>query len=420
MSLSEVVQKLVKVVNNLVDEVGDIEDKTGVYDDKIAALEAKSADQAVYNDHINTAIEEINNTISELPTYDVIEDIRTDINNINSSVADIDTRVTVLEGQNIYQRLDTAEQNIAILGDDIVDISGDITNIENNISDITSDMISVKNRLGNLEDCCTDVQENIHDIQGDITTINEDMSDMLDDITAIQGDITNINGNITSIQGNITDLQTTVSGKSSVSVRIGQAETDLLAVITVDGTDYNITAQNGYNIWLNDIINPSNYTMLPNVLSNLHNSLRTDLNTKANQNQIDNLFSRVFLDYEKETGEYIDYSINQQALSGHLTGSSKSIYIFIPFNKFLLFADSDYSFTISGNITIRAVNGYLRDSANTYNFNNIDIAAYNPQLYKNNLGFRLVLTLPTGASATNNTPITAYFSANGKIRITVL
>ena len=28
MSLSEVVQKLVKVVNNLVDEVGDIEDKT--------------------------------------------------------------------------------------------------------------------------------------------------------------------------------------------------------------------------------------------------------------------------------------------------------------------------------------------------------------------------------------------------------
>jgi predicted nucleic acid-binding Zn-ribbon protein len=420
MSLSEVVQKLVKVVNNLVDEVGDIEDKTGIYDDKIAALESKSADQAIYNEHIDAEIEEINNTISELPTYDVIEDIRTDINNINSSVADLDTRVTVLEGQNIYQRLDTAEQNIANLGNDIDTLELDVSNINTEIS-------GIKNRIDNLEDCCTDVQENIHDIQGDITTINEDMSDILDDITDVQGDITNINGNITSIQGNITniqdditDLQTTVSGKSSVSVRIGQAATDLLAVITVDGTDYNITAQNGYNIWMNDIIDPSRYTMLPNVLSNLHDSLITDLNTKANQNQIDNLFSRVFLDYEKETGENIDYPINQQALSGHLTGSGKSVYIFIPFNKFLLFADSDYSFTISGNITIRAINGYLRDSANTYNFNNIDIATYNPQVFKNELGFRLVLTLPAQASATNNTPVTAYFAGNGKIRITVL
>jgi len=371
MSLSEVVQKLVKVVNNLVDEVGDIEDKTGVYDDKIAALESKSADQAVYNEHINAEIEEINNTISELPTYDVIEDIRTDINNINSSVADLDTRVTVLEGQNIYRRLDTAEQNIANLGNDIESINGDITTIENNISDITSDM-----------------------------------SDMLGDITAIQGDIS--------------DLQTAVSGKSSVSVRIAKAATDSLAVITVDGVDCNITAQNGYNIWMYDIIDPSRYTMLPNVLSNIHNTLRTDINTKANQSQTDDLFSRIFLDYEKESDEYVDYPINQQPLSGHLTGSAKSVYIFIPFNKFLLFADSDYSFSISGDITIRAINGYLRDSENTYNFNGADIADYSPQLYKNDLGFRLVLTLPAAASATNNTPITAYFSGNGKIRITVL
>mgnify|MGYP001256884700 FL=1 len=364
MSLSEVVQKLVKVVNNLVDEVGDIEDKTGIYDDKIAALESKSAGQAVYNEHINAEIEEINNTISELPTYDVIEDIRTDINNINSSVADLETRVTVLEGQNIYQRLDTAEQNIANLGNDI------------------------------------------ESINNDITTINEDMSDMLDDITAIQGDIS--------------DLQTAVSGKSSVSVRVAQAATDSLAVITVDGVDYNITAHNGYNIWMYDITDPSRYTMLPNVLSNIHNTLRTDISTKANQSQIDDLFSRIFLDYEKESGEYVDYPINQQALSGHLTGSGKSVYIFIPFNKFLLFADSDYSFSISGDITISAINGYLHDSGNTYNFNVADIADYSPQLYKNNLGFRLVLDLPAAASATNNTPITAYFSSNGKIRITVL
>ena len=377
MSLSEVVQKLVKVVNNLVDEVGDIEDKTGVYDDKIAALESKAADQAVYNDHINREIEEINNTISELPTYDVIEDIRTDINNINSSVADLDTRVTVLEGQNIYQRLDIAEQNIANLGNDIDSLELDVSNINIEIS-------GIKNRIDNLEDCCTDVQ-------GDITTINEDMSDILDDITAIQGDITNINGNVTSIQGNITDLDNRLNSLTLEDLPYVRYTTGNL--VGYPWKDYSNS---------NELV--ARMCQLIDTYGGYINELQSDF----------------YFDYDLKSGEYVDYPINQQALSGHLTGSSKSVYIFIPFNKNLFLIDSSYSFTISGNITIRAINGYLRDSDNTYNFNNIDIAAYSPQLYKNDLGFRLVLTLPAAASATNNTPITAYFSGNGKIRITVL
>ena len=384
MSLSEVVQKLVKVVNNLVDEVGDIEDKTGVYDDKIAALESKSADQAVYNDHINTEIDEINNTISKLPTYDVIADIRTDINNINSSVADLDTRVTVLEGQNIYKRLDTAEQNIANLGNDIKSINGDITTIENNISDITSDMHGVKNRIEKLEDCCSDVQ-------GDITTINEDMSDILDDITAIQGDITNINGSVTSIRGDITNLDNRLNSLTLEDLPYIRYTSGNLIGYPWDGFSHS-----------NELV--ARMCQLIDTHGGYINLLKSDF----------------YFDYDLKSGEFVDYPINQQALSGNLTGSSKLVYIFIPFNKNLFRIDSSYSYTISGNITIRAINGYLRDSANTYNFNNIDIAAYNPQLYKNALGFRLVLTLPAQASATNNTPITAYFSGNGKIRITVL
>ena len=134
---------------------------------------------------------------------------------------------------------------------------------------------------------------------------------------------------------------------------------------------------------------------------------------------IDYLKSEIYLDNGISSGEYVEYSINQQALSGHLTGSGKSVYIFVPFNKLLEY-ESIESFSVSGDITIRAINGYLRDSGNTYNINGVDISAYNPQVYKTELGFRVVLTLPTAASATNNTPITAYFSGNGKIRITVL
>ena len=393
MSLSEVVQKLVKVVNNLVDEVGDIEDKTGVYDDKIAALESKSADQAVYNDHINREIEEINNTISELPTYDIIADIRTDINNINSSVADLDTRVTVLEGQNIYQRLDAAEQNIANLGNDIKSINGDITNIENNISDIKSDMRGVKNRLDNLEDCCTDVQ-------GDITTINEDMSDMLDDISG---------------------LQTAVSGKSSVSVRIPRVRTDSLVVITVDGTDYNITAQNGNNIWLYDPLDSSHYDDLPHILSADVNYLKSQIDGCVSYGYYRDDMKRIFLDYEKESGEFVDYDISGSlSFSGYLTTGRREVYILIPFNKFLLFPDSSYSYTINATIAIRCIDGYLHDSGNTYQFNNINIANFNPIVSKYEAGFRIKLTLPTQPTAANNTPLSCTFIGSSKIRITVL
>ena len=342
MSLSEVVQKLVKVVNNLVDEVGDIEDKTAIYDDKIASLDDKVTNQGVYIDHINTEIDDINNTISELPTYDVIEDIRTDISNINSSVADLDTRVELLEGQNVYQRLATAEQNIANLGNDIVSINGDIT-----------------------------------DIQGDITDI--------------QGDITDIQGDITDIQGDITDIDN----------RLNSLTLEDLSYVRYTSGDYISYPWSGYNN-SNELV------------------ARMCQMIDANGGNIATLISDFFFDDDLSSGEYIDYPINQVSLSGHLTGSGKSVYIFIPFNKYLRLIDNSYSFSITGDITIRSINGYLRDSGNTYNFNNIDISAFNPQLYKTELGFRLVLTLSETASATNNTPITAYFSSNGKIRITVL
>ena len=390
MSLSEVVQKLVKVVNNLVDEVGDIEDKTGIYDDKIAALESKSADQAVYNEHINAEIEEINNTISELPTYDVIEDIRTDINNINSSVADLDTRVTVLEGQNIYQRLDTAEQNIANLGNDIDALELDVSNINVEIS-------GIKNRIDNLEDCCTDVQENINEIQGDITTINEDMSDILDDITDVQGDITNINGNITSIQGNITNIQgdiTDVQGDiTALDNRLNSLTLEDLPYIRYTSGDLISYPWSGYN-------NSNELVARMCQLIDTHGS------------KIATLISDFFLDYDLNSGDSFNINISEIPLSGYLTGSSKQVYFTIPRTGKLLRIDSAYSYTLSGKLRIRGVSGYC--------LNNIEISTLSYSITPFELGYRVLVTLPSTATSATNTPVSCYFDTGSKLTITLI
>ena len=370
MSLSEVVQKLVKVVNNLVDEVGDIEDKTGVYDDKIAALESKSADQAVYNEHINTEIEEINNTISELPTYDVIADIRTDINNINSSVADLDTRVTVLEGQNIYQRLDTAEHNIANLGNDI----------------------------DNLEDCCNDVR-------GDILTINEDISDMLDDITAIQGDITNINGSITTIQGDITTIEGNIT---SIQGNVTDIQGD---ISDLDNRLNSLTLED-----LPYVRYTSNVPLVGYPWDGFSNS--NELVARMCQlidtygGYIYNLESDLYLDYDLNSGDSFNINISEIPLSGYLTGSSTQVYFTIPRIGKLLHIDSSYSYALSGKLRIRGVSGYC--------LNNVEISTLTPSITPFELGYRVFVTLPSTASSATNTPVSCYFDAGSKLTLTLI
>lgn len=378
MSLSEVVQRLVKVVNNLVDEVGDIEDKTGVYDDKIAALESKSADQAIYNEHINAEIEEINNTISELPTYDVIEDIRTDITNINSSIADLDTRVTVLEGQNIYQRLETAEQNIANLGSDVDALELDVSNIHMNISTIENDI--------------SDIQDDITNINGEITTINEDMSDMLDDITDIQGDVTTIRDNITNIQDDISDLQTAVLGKSTVSFNQIQTSGNKIGEITIDGVTIGIYA-------------PSSSI---STIDADHVIFDPDLTPYTSTNVQDAL---------EELGDLIDFNYSVQfpniCCAGYITASNKDIYFLIPYNKICKRSIQAPVSPLRGNIYVRGVNGYIAQNIalNSYELNS-SIAGTYCQITQTVSGVFIRLHNESGFNNTGptNTPVSVYLN----------
>lgn len=452
MSLSECVGKLVRVVNGLIEDVQVIDHKTDVAEQNIDVLQERVNTNNTLINNLRSEVEDLEDTVESLPTDDTIDQLNSAITQNSSDIADLDTRVTVLEGMNVYDRLDQAEQNIISLQGDVSDIEDDIENLNTDISTINTSISGIRNDI-------TSINGNIGVILSDISLINDDISDVKSDISDIEGDITSINTNITSINADITNINSSISTLSSdisdidsdigiINTRITNMSSDIstlrsdinnkstvsysqiqtsgtkIGEITIDGNTTDIYSPDP-SLSLDDIsyvrYSSGSFTGYPWPGLSDSNELVANMCQliDLNSTRITWLKSALYLDHGLESGEYVEYSINQQALSGHLTSLGKSVYIFVPFNKLLEYEHIE-SFSVSGVITIRGINGYLRDSGNTYNFNGVDISAYNPQVYKTELGFRIVLTLPTAASATNNTPITAYFSGNGKIRITVL
>lgn len=466
MSLSECVGKLVKVVNGLIEDIQVIDHKTDVAEQNIDVLQERVNTNNTLINNLRSEVEDLEDTVESLPTQDNIDQMNSAITQNSSDIADLDTRVTVLEGMNVYDRLDQAEQNIIDLQGDVSDIEDDIENlntdistINTSISGIRNDITSINGSIGTIlsdisliNDDISDVKSDITDIEGDIASINtnitsinaditninssissitgdisdinDDISDINSDISSLMQDVSDINGDISNITSDIIGLRSDINNKSTVSYSQIITSGTKIGEITIDGNTIDIYTPDPA-ISLDDIpyvrYTSGSYTGYPWGGHSDSNELVAQMCQLIDQNSsyIEWLKSDLYLDHGLSSGEYVEYSINQQPLSGQLTGSGKDVYIFIPFNKQLEFEHIE-SFSISGNVSIRSVNGYLRDSGNTYNFNAIDIAPYNPRVYKTELGFRVLFTLPTAASATNNTPITAYFSGNGKIRITVL
>lgn len=438
MSLSECVGKLVKVVNGLIEDIQVIDHKTDVAEQNIDVLQERVNTNNTLINNLRSEVSDLENTVESLPTQDNIDQMNSAITQNSSDIADLDTRVTVLEGMNVYDRLDQAEQNIIDLQGDVSDIEDDIDNlntdigiINSSISGIRNDITSINGNIGVILSDISLINDDISDVKSDITDIEGDIASINTNITSINADITNINSSISSITGDISDINSDIIGlrsdinsKSTVSYNQIQTSGTKIGEITIDGNTTDIYSPDPA-ISLDDIpyvrYTSGSYTGYPWGGHSDSNELVAQMCQLIDiyGSRVTWLESALYLDHGLKSGEYVEYSINQQALSGHLTGKGKSVYIFVPFNKLLEFEHIE-SFSVSGDITIRAINGYLRDSGNTYNINGVNISAYNPQVYKTELGFRIVLTLPTAASATNNTPITAYFSNNGKIRITVL
>jgi len=121
---------------------------------------------------------------------------------------------------------------------------------------------------------------------------------------------------------------------------------------------------------------------------------------------------RIFKDYTIDVGDSFDINISEIPLSGYLTGSSTQVYFTIPKTFKLIHADSDYSYAISGKLRIRGVSGYC--------LNNVEISTLTPSITPFELGYRVLVTLPSTASSATNTPVSCYFDAGSKLTLTLI
>lgn len=133
------------------------------------------------------------------------------INELNSAVSSLDTRVTTAEG--------------------------DITALKGRMTDAEGDISSLKGRMS--------------DAEGDITSLKGRMTDAEDDITSLKGRVSTNEFNISGIDGRLTSTESTVSGLVSavadipiVTANPGGTGTALNS-IGIDGTTYTIQGGGG-------------------------------------------------------------------------------------------------------------------------------------------------------------------------------
>lgn len=463
MSLSECVGKLVRVVNGLIEDVQVIDHKTDVAEQNIDVLQERVNTNNTLINNLRSEVEDLEDTVESLPSQDNIDQLNSAITQNSSDISDLDTRVTVLEGMNVYDRLDQVEQNIIDLQGDVSDIEDDIDNLNTDISiintsitgirnDITSingsigtilsdislindDISDVKSDISDIEDDIANINTNITSINGDITNMNSSIGSMSSDISSLMQDVSDINGDISNITSDIIGLRSDINNKSTVSYSQIVTTGTKIGEITIDGNTTDIyspaasiptAAQVSYND-----VHSTGYTNVQDALSygidkadtayqvalNNQSDIRiinTVLSTKIDAYYVDTYLAMIIKDFGLDVGDSFDIPIAELPFSGYLTGNSGQVYLSIP-KTFNLLHDMDsglYSFSISGKLRIRGVSGYC--------LNNVEISTLTNSITPYKEGLRVLLTLPSTASSATNTPVSCYFDVGSKISITLI
>ena len=432
MSLSECVGKLVRVVNGLIEDVQVIDHKTDVAEQNIDVLQERVNTNNTLINNLRSEVEDLEDTVESLPTEDIIDQMNSAITQNSSDIADLDTRVTVLEGMNVYDRLDQAEQNIIALQGDVSDIEDDIENLNTDISTINTSISGIRNDI-------TSINGSIGTILSDITLINDDISDVKSDISDIEDDIANINTNITSINGDITNINSsigTINGSiSDITDDISDINSDISSLMQdvsdINGDISNITSD---IIGLRSDIN-SKSTVSYNQIQTSGTKIgeitidgnTTDIYSPASStptiDAVDVNFDHNLTPYSgsnvqdvlEELAYFIDNNHNVQlpnvCCSGYITATNKDIYFLIPYHKQCKRSIQN-EYPLRGNIYVRGVNGYILQNHALNGYSMRATTGTYCRVEQSECGIFVRLHNDSGFSSTvtTNTPVNVYLN----------
>lgn len=418
MSLSECVGKLVRVVNGLIEDVQVIDHKTDVAEQNIDVLQERVNTNNTLINNLRSEVEDLEDTVESLPTEDTIDQLNSAITQNSSDIADLETRVTVLEGMNVYDRLDQAEQNIIDLQSDVSDIEDDIDNLNTDIGIINTSISGIRNDI-------TSINGNIGVILSDISLINDDISDVKSDISDIEGDIANINTNITSINADIINMNSSIGSMSSDISSLMQDVSDIngdISNITSDiiglRSDINNKSTVSYNqiqtsgTKIGEITIDGNTTDIYSPASSTPTIDAVDVNFDKDLTPYS---STNVQDVLEELAYFIDFNHGVQlpnvCCSGYITAINKDIYFLIPYHKKCKRSISN-EYPLRGNIYVRGVNGYILQNHALDGYSMSATTGTYCRVEQTECGIFVRLHNDSGFSSTvtTNTPVNVYLN----------
>lgn len=418
MSLSECVGKLVKVVNGLIEDVQVIDHKTDVAEQNIDVLQERVNTNNTIINNLRSEVEDLEDTVESLPTEDTIDQLNSAITQNSSDIADLDTRVTVLEGMNVYDRLDQAEQNI-------IDLQGDISDIEDDIENLNTDITTINTSISGIRNDITSINGNIGVILSDISLINDDISDVKSDISDIEGDIANINTNITSINADITNMNSSIGSMSSDISSLMQDVSDInsdISNITSDiiglRSDINNKSTVSYNQVVTSGTKIGEITIDGNT-SDIYSPASSTPTADADDVRFDpgltSYTSYNVQDALEELAYFLDFNHNVQlpnvCCSGYITATNKDIYFLIPYHKKCK-RRIENVYPLRGAIYVRGVNGYIlqNHALNGYSKNATTGTYCRVEQTECGIFVRLHDDAGFSSTVTTNTPVNVYLN----------
>lgn len=429
LSVTEMVGKLIRAVNDMADDVTDNTDDIETLQSDVSTLQDQTQMALNGVENLGNRVENIEEELENVPTDERIGELQSAINQNSADIVVLDSRVDILESQpDLSSEVHNNTANIATLRSDVSDLSSDVSNLQTDVSGVQSDLST---------------------LSGNVNTLS--------------GNVSSLSGTINTISGDVSSLQTAVASKSEVSYNEIITSGSQIGTITIDGVSTDLYAPSA------TVIPPASGITYDNTVSGLQATDVQDAVDEVNE-KVDNIyvnvtnneqtngtliatvsvtdqtgrtideniriplnvpligrFDRVI--YDQPQSPYLQYDLPRGVFAGHLTGSSKDLYFFVP-------TPYDYSgegFSadtfLSASGAIRGISGYVDASSFTisdykYNYNgqqtNTKRFTIAPQrggilfMLHNENQFKTTANPP--ALYPNNTPVSVYLS-NFKLNV---
>lgn len=457
LSVTEMVGKLIHAVNDMADDVTDNTDDIETLQSDVSTLQDQTQMALNGVENLGNRLENVEEELENVPTDERIGELQTAINQNSADIVVLDSRVDILESQpDLSSEVHNNTANIATLRSDVSDLGSDVSTLQTDVSGVQSGLTTLNGTVNTLSG-------NVSTLSGNVNTLSGTVSSLSGDVSSLQSDVSTLQSDVGTLQTDVSALQSDVASKSEVSyneiitsgsqigtITIDGVSTDLYAPsatvippasgITYDNTTSGLQASNVQTAV--DEVNEKVENMYITVTNNdsTNGTLIATINI-TNQSGVtysDNI--RIPLSvpligkndrviYDQPQSPYLQYDLPRGVFAGHITGSSKDLYFFVPTPYD--YSGEAFSATtfLSASGAIRGTSGYVEASSFTisdykYNYNGqqTDTKRFTIDCQRGGILFMLhnengfKTTASTPATYPNNTPVSVYF-ANFKLNV---